>query len=106
LERDGETLPDKQASGHNFRYKLVDALKRAFAVFFFQHPSMLDFQRQMQEKRKRGSLQGIFGLTEIPSDTQIKTLVDGIAPECLGGVFNEGLKIIVKSPDIGNTSSS
>ncbi|MDR0495002.1 MAG: hypothetical protein LBG95_05175 [Treponema sp.] len=49
LEKKGASLPDSRKKGHNFRYKLSDALKCAFFVFFFQHPSMLDFQRKMQE---------------------------------------------------------
>lgn len=92
LEAQGEKLPDSRNTGHNFRYRLSDVLKCAFGVFFFQHSSMLEFQRKMQEKRQRNNMQSIFGVKEIPSDTQIKTLLDRIEPDQFGEVFNESLK--------------
>ena len=93
LESKGKTLPDNRNTGHNFRYSISNALKCALGVFFFQHPSMLDFQRHMQEKRHRNNMTSIFGVPEIPSDTQIKTLIDRIDPQSFGGVFNESLLI-------------
>jgi hypothetical protein len=92
LENKGDALPDSRDTGHNFRYTLTDALKCAFAVFFFQHPSVLDFQRKMQEKRRRNNMESIFGIREIPSNPQIKTLLDEIEPDGFGGVFNDSLK--------------
>ena len=40
-------------------------------MMFFQHPSLLQFQRAMEKKRRRCNLQTIFGVHEIPSDPQI-----------------------------------
>jgi hypothetical protein len=93
LASKGESLPDNRQTGRNFRYKLSDILKCAFGVFFFQHPSLLDFQRKMQEQRRRNNMASIFKVNEIPGDTQIRNILDGIAPEQFGGVFNDSLKI-------------
>jgi len=71
---------------------LLDGIKSAFAVFFFQHPSLLDFQRAMKERKKRNNMETLFGVTEIPSDNQIRTLLDGIEPKALGAVFNHTLQ--------------
>jgi len=92
LEKKGETLHDSRRTGHNFRYSISDAIKCVLAVFFFQHPSLLDFQRKMQEKQRRNNLESMFGVHEIPSDTQIRTLLDRIEPDSFGGVFNESLQ--------------
>jgi hypothetical protein len=43
LESAGEDLVDTRREGFDLKYKLADALKSALSVFFFQHPSMLDF---------------------------------------------------------------
>jgi hypothetical protein len=56
LEGIGSDLPDGRRDGYDLKYGIMDALKSAFGVFFFQHPSMLQFQRAMQEKRKRNNL--------------------------------------------------
>lgn len=93
LAAKGDKLPDKRDSVGNFRYTLSDALKCAFGVFFFQHPSLLEFQRKMKEKRRRSNMGSIFDVNKIPSDNQIRTLLDGIEPQALSGAFNEALKI-------------
>ena len=51
------------------RYSRPDTLMSGFALMFFQHPSLLQFQRAMAKKRQRCNLQTIFGVHEIPSDT-------------------------------------
>jgi hypothetical protein len=92
LESKGESLLDKRAAGRNFRYTLTNALKCAFSVFFFQYPSLLHFQHKMQEKRRRNNMETIFKVGEIPSDPQIRTLMDGIEPIQFGDIFNESLQ--------------
>ena len=94
LEAAGECLADNRRPGFDLKYKLTDALKCALSVFFFQHPSMLDFQLKMKEKRKRSNLETVMGVREIPSGVQITALVDGINPDSVSGVFNENLKVL------------
>ena len=69
------------------RYALADTLTSGFALMFFQHPSLLQFQRAMEKKRQRCNLQTIFGVREIPSDTQMRKILDGVEPEALRGVL-------------------
>src|SRR5215213_5345353 len=57
------------------RYSLPDTLRSGFALMFFQHPSLLQFQRAMEKKRRRCNLQTIFGVQEIPSDTQMRDIL-------------------------------
>ena len=64
-------------------YPLHDTLMSGFALMFFQHPSLLQFQRAMQQKRRRCNLQTIFGVHEVPSDTQMREILDGVEPEPL-----------------------
>ena len=69
------------------RYSLPDTVMSGFARMFFQHPSLLQFQRAMERKRQRCNLQTIFGVHEVPSDTQLREILDGVAPESLRGVL-------------------
>src|SRR5215510_10498852 len=64
-------------------YPLHDTLLSGFALMFFQHPSLLQFQRAMQQKRRRCNLETIFGVHEVPSDTQMREILDGVEPEPL-----------------------
>jgi hypothetical protein len=45
------------------------------------------FQRAMAKKRRRSNLQTIFGVHEIPSDTQMREILDGVEPETIRGVL-------------------
>jgi hypothetical protein len=94
LEAAAASLADNRREGFDLKYKLIDALKSAFSVFFFQHPSMLDFQAAMKQKWKRSKLETVMGVQEIPSNVRIATLLDGIDPDSLGGVFNKNLHIV------------
>ncbi|MDR2245924.1 MAG: hypothetical protein LBE17_04495, partial [Treponema sp.] len=65
-------IPDNRRPGHNERCRIADIVKSAYGVFFFQHRSLLDYQRKMKEKRGRNNLETVFGVTELPSDTWIR----------------------------------
>ena len=94
LEAAGASLVDNRREGFDLKYKLTDALKSALSVFFFQHPSMLDFQVKMKQKWKRSNLETMMGVKEIPSNVQITTLLDGINPDSVNSVFNENLHTV------------
>ena len=77
---------DDARAAEQLSYSLHDTLMSGFAVMFFQHASLLQFQRAMEKKRRRCNLQTIFGVHEIPSDTQMREILDGVEPELLRGV--------------------
>jgi hypothetical protein len=66
-----------------------DAALSAFSVFFTQSPSFLDYQRRMQRWRGRNNAQSLFGVHRIPSDNQIRNLLDPVPPETLFPVVAE-----------------
>jgi hypothetical protein len=59
-------------------YSLHDTLMSGFAMMFFQHPSLLELQRQMQQRRSRCNLETLFGGHEVPADTQMREIWDGV----------------------------
>ena len=75
-------LPDTRQSDR-VNYGLHDTLMSGFAMMFFQHSSLLEFQRKMQQRRGRCNLETIFGVHEVPSDTQMREILDGVPPELL-----------------------
>jgi hypothetical protein len=84
------TFPDKR-TGKNTQYSLVDAALGAFAVFFTQSPSFLAYQRDMQARKGQNNAHTLFGLSEIPSDNQIRALLDPVSPELMVPLFHHGL---------------
>jgi hypothetical protein len=79
-------LPD-QRTGANTQYTVSDAALGAFAVFFMQCPSFLAYQRDMQRRKGCNNAQSLFGVAQIPSDPQIRNLLDPIVPTHLREPF-------------------
>ncbi len=82
-----QTFPD-QRTGANTIYTVEDAALGAFSVFFTQSPSFLAFQKAMQKKKGKNNAQSLFGLFDIPSDNQIKNLLDSVSPAHVFPVFS------------------
>ncbi|MDR1444614.1 MAG: hypothetical protein LBI94_07020 [Treponema sp.] len=93
VDEAGKGVPDQRSREHNFKIEYSDAIKSAEAVFFFQHPSLLSFQRAMQERKKRNNVETLFGVKEIPCDNEIRGLLDTIAPDVFGDIFMKSLKL-------------
>jgi hypothetical protein len=62
-------------------------LMSAFAMLFFQHPSLLEYQRRMQQRTGRSNLERVFQVAAIPSDTQMREILDGVPTEPLRRVL-------------------
>jgi hypothetical protein len=78
---------DDARAAEQLSYSLPDTLMSGFAVMFFQHASLLQFQRAMAKKRQRCNLQTIFGVHEVPSDTQMREILDEVKPDALCGIL-------------------
>lgn len=87
------SLPDKR-TGRNTRYGMEDTALSAFGVFFTQTPSFLADQRKMVDRKGNSKAHSLFGMHQIPSDNQIRNLLDGVAPESVFPVFEEILQVL------------
>jgi hypothetical protein len=69
------------------KYPLLECYFSAFAMFFLQDPSLLEFQRRFQQQVQQNNLASIFGVEEIPSDTQLRDVLDEQESEPLKEVY-------------------
>src|SRR5437868_3905236 len=75
LSEEFEEITDHR--GTNAKYKLADILRSGFAMFSLKSPSLLSFEEQT---RQEGSnLKSIYHIGAIPSDTQMRTILDPVA---------------------------
>jgi hypothetical protein len=93
------TFPDTR-KGKNKHYTVRDAALGAFAVFFTQSPSFLAYQRDMAVHKGTSNAHTLFGLTEIPCDNQIRTLLDPVPPDLLESVFAHGFNTLVQTQQL------
>jgi hypothetical protein len=98
------TFPDKR-KGKNTHYTLVDAALGAFAVFFTQSPSFLAYQRDMQARKGQNNAHTLFGLQAIPTDNQIRALLDPVSPHLMAPLFHHGLSTLEQTQQLAGFRS-
>lgn len=79
-------FPDLR-TGSNTQYEIRDAALSAFSVFFTQSPSFLAHQRLMRQSKGSSNARTIFGIENIPSDNQVRNLLDPVSPQLCMPVF-------------------
>ena len=74
--------------GKNLSYQMENFGVSAFAVFFTQSPSFLAHQKAMQQARGKNNAQSFFQIDKIPSDSQVRRMLDPVSPATLYPVYD------------------
>jgi hypothetical protein len=77
-----ELIPDHRPRPE---ISLPDALLSAFALFSLKDPSLLAFDA----RRRAGNLQRLYRIGQVPSDTQMREILDPVDPLRLRPIFND-----------------
>jgi len=82
-----DAIPDHRPSSCSIT--LADALMSGFALFALKEASLLAFQ----DRIKDSNLRTIYGIHYVPSDTQLRAILDPVNPEefrpCFTDIFRE-----------------
>jgi hypothetical protein len=89
-------IPDTRRAV-SITYGLQDCYRSAFAMFYLQDPSLLEFQRRFQQQIQSNNLSTVFGVQAIPADTQFRQVVDEHNYRPLQGVFSEYFRRLQRS---------
>jgi hypothetical protein len=81
-------IPDSRQQGKCV-YSQHDVLMSAFACMFFQDPSLLHFQKRLEQKHQRNNLRNMFKVDNIGSDNQLRDVLDNIPSEALAPIFKD-----------------
>jgi hypothetical protein len=88
-------LRDPDASAHSF--PLPDVLMSGLAMMFVQDPSMLEFQKRLDERRRSNNLRTIFGVNEVPEESQFRRILDPIDSLAVQSAFLPCLRKLQKT---------
>jgi hypothetical protein len=66
-----------------------DAMMSGLACMYFQDPSLLQFQKRMQEEQHRNNLSTLFGVEDVPKETQMREIIDGVSSEYFRPLFRD-----------------
>jgi hypothetical protein len=75
----------------NASINLTDALMSGFGMFSLKDSSLLEFD---DRRSKDENLRKIYGLEKVPSDTQMRAIVDPISPEAIKPIFKDVYQVV------------
>ncbi len=73
----------------NSKYNIVDVMMSGLGMMFFQEPSMLQFQRSLEEEESNNNLRTMFKVEEIPKDNQIRNILDEVDSQNFSSIFKD-----------------
>ncbi len=83
IRKRAERLPDVRSRQGNF--SVADAFMSAFAVFSLKDPSLLAFDARRNDQ----NMKNLFRIDHVPSDTQMREILDPLDPELARPFFND-----------------
>lgn len=81
-------------------YSLHDCCQSAFAMMFFQDPSLNAFQNRLQEKQQLNNLKTMFNVTDIPKSTQLRSALDDIPSTEIEGLFSDFFRPVQRAKQL------
>jgi hypothetical protein len=95
IKKDFQQIPDTR--GPNSTISLDDSLMSALAVFQLKFPSLLAFDKQRSEEPE--NLHTIFGIKNIPCDSQMRTTLDPLSLSSLRAPFRTVFRHLQRGKD-------
>jgi hypothetical protein len=81
----------------NVEIPLDDALMSGFALFSLKDPSLLAFDERRQTPK---NLKRVYGIKHIPSDTQMRTILDGVKPVDIRPLFKRVVQQLQRGKEL------
>ena len=66
-----------------------DIRMSAFACMYFQEPSLLQFQQQREDAQQKNNLRTLFGVANIPQESQWREVLDSLPGTAFAPIFKE-----------------
>ncbi len=82
----------------NKSIELSDILMSAYAMFSLKHPSLLSFRNKFSEDKK--NLATVFKISKVPSDNEMRQVIDEIDPSDIKAVFSKVFKRLQRSKEL------
>ena len=90
----------KEHRASNAVISLSDVLMSAFAMFSLKDSSLLEFDGR---REKDENLKQIYKIGRVPSDTQMRTILDEVSPEAIRPLFKDELVQLERSKVLSET---
>lgn len=82
-------VPEHRTNRENIKIPMIDALKSGFAVFSLKSPSLLNFEERAFSLEEGDNIKSLYGIKNIPSDTQLREILDPVSPDAIAPAFKK-----------------
>jgi len=96
IKKNIEIYPDIREPNNNSKYTMEEIILSAFALFFFQSSSWLEFQTKMEKKKALSNARSLFGIENIPTSNHISAIIDELDPNLLSSIFDDICTMLVE----------
>ncbi|MFH1634058.1 MAG: hypothetical protein ABIG63_08600 [Chloroflexota bacterium] len=79
----------KDIRAKNAKISIKDALMSGFAMFSLKDSSLLVFDQRREDEKKVGNLKRVYRIETVPSDRQMRTILDEVDPEELRPIYQD-----------------
>lgn len=86
-----EQIPDHRQRPTN--YSIADAVMSGIAMFSLKDPSLLAFQ----ERRNDQNMKNIYRIVNVPSDTQMREILDPVDPDQMRPLFQDAFRNVQRA---------
>ncbi|MBI5619620.1 hypothetical protein HY950_01545 [Candidatus Gottesmanbacteria bacterium] len=81
-------VPDWRQEG-KVEHSIRDTAMGGVGMMYFQSDSVLEFQRQLEVSTRRSNLSTLFGVNKVPSDSQMREILDEVSSETARPAFKK-----------------
>jgi hypothetical protein len=81
-------VPDWR-DGSKVDHTICDTAMSGIAMMYFQSESILNFQREQEQRERKCNLSTMFGVDKVPSDTQMREILDEVPSETARPAFRK-----------------
>jgi len=93
-------IDDPRINKNNIQYSLPDILKSGLAIFSLKYPSLLKFCKDAKNPLIEKNIKSLFNISNIPSDTQLRDVIDPIPFESLRPAFDAILSSVQRGNEL------
>jgi hypothetical protein len=90
-------IEDFRTLKKKIKYTVHEICNSAFAMMYFQDPSLNYFQKRMKESMNKSNLGTMFGVENIPGEKRMRSFIDKIEPRYFYPAFHDVIKRIDQS---------
>jgi hypothetical protein len=92
-------IPDHRVQ-KNFVYPLPEVLSAGLSIFSFKFPSLLKFIEKNNDPFYGHNVKSLFHVTKIPSETQLRDIIDPVDPELLRPAYDKILSNLQRGNEL------